>query len=656
MESLNLGILAHVDAGKTTLTERLLYEAGAIDRPGSVDEGDTQTDTLAVERRRGITVRSAVVSFEIENVSVKLIDTPGHPDFIAEVERILRILDGAVLVLSSVEGIQPQTRVLMRALLRLRIPTLLFANKIDRQGAREGSLLQEIRHTLGLTIVPMGTTSAISTKDADFKPWAVEDSGHRAVLAESLGTHDERLLSDYLADEDRLDCDRLERELRSQSRQGLVNPVFFGSARTGAGVHSLMSGIADLLPRSALVDPAAQTSGTVFKIERGKSREKIAYVRLYSGTVRTRDHLVYGQGHEDKVVAVEIPKGRPELRERSVADRNIVKIWGLKDVKIGDRIGQAGSDESVHQFAPPTMESVVRPCDPADGARLRGALGELSEQDPLIGVRLDGDANEISVSLYGEVQKEIVQSALEDDYGIEVEFRETTTIYVERPVRRGEATELLTSDANPHMATVGLRVDPGPEDSGVTFALDVDKRSLPLFIYKSEVRFVDHMTQYVRRALGRGPHGWEVTDCMVTLTECDYFIGDGPTKPTVPMARTTSADFRLLTPLVVSQAVVRAGTRVCEPMLQLRVESPSRNIGELLDAIVRLGGSVAETQARAGPSTIEARMPADRVREFQRRLPGLSEGEGSLESVFDGYQPVQGRPPRRTSQSGGRSS
>ena len=133
-------------------------------------------------------------------------------------------------------------------------------------------------------------------------------------------------------------------------------------------------------------------------------------------------------------------------------------------------------------------------------------------------MRVGGDTHEMSVSLYGEVQKEIVQSALEDDYEIDVEFRETTTIYVERPARRGEATELLTSDANPYMATVGLRVDPGPEGSGVRVALDVDKRSMPLFIYKSEDRFVDHMTQYIRRALDYGPHGWEVTDCVVTLT------------------------------------------------------------------------------------------------------------------------------------------
>src|SRR5215204_7692542 len=158
MSTLNLGIVAHVDAGKTTLTERLLFAAGVIDEIGKVDDGNTQTDSLALERQRGITIKSAVVSFVIDGVTVNLIDTPGHPDFIAEVERVLDVLDGAVLVISAVEGVQAQTRVLMRALQRLRIPTLLFINKIDRGGAQEDGLLADLRDKLTPAIVPMGRT------------------------------------------------------------------------------------------------------------------------------------------------------------------------------------------------------------------------------------------------------------------------------------------------------------------------------------------------------------------------------------------------------------------------------------------------------------------------------------------------------------------
>src|SRR3984885_6999730 len=234
MQLLNLGILAHVDAGKTSLTEQLLYSAGVIDQLGSVDKGDTQTDSLALERQRGITIKSAVASFPISHdLAVNLIDTPGHPDFIAEVERVLRVLDGVVLVLSAVEGVQPQTRVLMRALRRLRIPTLLFVNKIDRAGAREGSLLREISQELGIEIIPMGATSALGTWAADFKPWSADDSDHRSELVETLAGHDEQLLTSYI-DEGRLPRDRLKEELRAQTLDAFVHPVFFGSARTGA--------------------------------------------------------------------------------------------------------------------------------------------------------------------------------------------------------------------------------------------------------------------------------------------------------------------------------------------------------------------------------------------------------------------------------------
>src|SRR6266705_4563022 len=195
MRTLNLGILAHVDAGKTTLTERLLYAAGVIDEIGSVDDGNTQTDTLALERQRGITIKSAVVSFVIDDVTVNLIDTPGHPDFIAEVERVLNVLDGAVLVISAGEGIQPQTRVLMRALQRLRIPTLLFVNKIDRPGANTERVLRAISERLNLAIMSMGSTSALGTQDADFRPSGAGDAGFRARLADVLAERDDGILA-----------------------------------------------------------------------------------------------------------------------------------------------------------------------------------------------------------------------------------------------------------------------------------------------------------------------------------------------------------------------------------------------------------------------------------------------------------------------------
>ena len=279
-KELNLGIVAHVDAGKTTLTERLLYEAGVIDEIGSVDAGTTQTDTLALERQRGITIKSAVTSFALGDLHVNLIDTPGHPDFIAEVERVLSVLDGAVLVISAVEGVQPQTRILMRALQRLRIPTLLFVNKIDRAGAGEDRVLRAIADRLGAAVVPMSAPRELGTRDAFVKP-LVDDSALHEVLAEN----DEALLESFVDDGSSVPQGRLLEELASQTQRVLVHPVFFGSALTGAGVDAVMTGIAELLP-SSTGDPDAAPSASVFKIERAPNGEKVAYVRMFSGTIR----------------------------------------------------------------------------------------------------------------------------------------------------------------------------------------------------------------------------------------------------------------------------------------------------------------------------------------------------------------------------------
>jgi ribosomal protection tetracycline resistance protein len=641
-KELNLGILAHVDAGKTTLTERLLYEAGVIDELGSVDAGTTQTDSLALEQQRGITIRSAVASFAVEGVHVNLIDTPGHPDFIAEVERVLSVLDGAVLVLSAVEGVQPQTRLLWRALERLRVPALMFVNKIDRAGAGDERVLQAVSERLTSAIVPMGTVRALGARAAEFAPSGGGEPGFQARLAEALAERDDGIMAAYVEDEPRVPYERLRAALAAQTSRALVHPVFFGSALTGAGVRPLMSGIAELLPASS-GDPDGPVAGTVFKIERGAGGEKIAYVRMRSGTVRVRDLLRFGLGLEGKVTAIAVFENGAAVQRPSVSAGAIGKLWGLHELRVGDGIGEAGTDGTRRQFPPPTLESLVAARDPGDGARLRVALEQLAEQDPLIGVRQDGD--EISVSLYGEVQKEVIEATLADEYGIEVDFRDTTPIYVERPAGSGEAVEVLNAESNPFRATIGLRVDPAPVGSGVGFRLDIDPRTAPLYVYKTVESFAEHMDAYVREALREGLFGWEVTDCVVTMTECVYSVPDGPPSRRGPLS--TAADFRKLTPLVLVQALERATTAVWEPTLRVRLEVPATTLGTVMPALGRLGTAVEESSLQGDLSIVETIVAAARIHDLQRRLPGLTGGEGVFESTFAGYQPVAGEQPRR---------
>ncbi len=554
MPTLNLGILAHVDAGKTTLTERLLFAAGVIDEIGSVDEGSTQTDSLALERQRGITIKSAVVSFEINGTTVNLIDTPGHPDFIAEVERVLSVLDGAVLVISAVEGVQPQTRVLMRTLQRLGIPTLLFVNKIDRGGAGYERVLEAIAEKLTPAIVAMGSTSDLGTRAACFAPFAESDPAFTAPLADLLAEHDDAILAALVDGRGTVSPARLRRALAEQSRQARVHPVFFGSAITGAGVDSIIAGITELLPATD-GDASAPVSGTIFKIERGPAGEKIAYVRMFSGTVRARDRVQLGEA-DAKVTAISVFHRGACVRRQAVSAGQIAKLWGLSDARIGDAIGEPLASAAQHHFAPPTLETVISPIRIGDRGALRIALDQLAEQDPLINLRQDDVRQETYVSLYGEVQKEVIQETLAVEYGIQVGFHETSTICIERPLGSGEAGEVLYAktktnvtgnssplSSNPFLATVGLRLDPSPIGSGIEFRLDVDVRLVPLYIYKTVDAFVDHMARYVRDTLREGIFGWQVTDCTVTMIDCGY-RAPGTKVRRLPEAHTADTDGR----------------------------------------------------------------------------------------------------------------
>ena len=642
MRTLNLGILAHVDAGKTTLTERLLHAAGVIDEIGSVDDGSTQTDTLALEQKRGITIKSAVVSFVVNDVTVNLIDTPGHPDFIAEVERALNVLDGAVLVVSAVEGVQAQTRVLMRTLERLGIPTLIFANKIDRAGAQYEDLLRSISGKLTPAIVAMGSVSDLGTRDVCFTPHCPDDEGFAAGLADVLADHDDAFLAAYLDDAE-ISHRRLRDELAAQTGKALMHPVFFGSAITGTGVGDLISGITDLLPASE-GDADGPLSGLVFKVERGNEGEKLALVRMFSGTVTVRDVVRFGLDGEGKVTGIEVFDRGSVVRQDSVSAGRIGRLRGFDEVRIGAAIGAAENTAERHHFAPPTLETVVFPRRAADVGALRVALGQLADQDPLIGVHQDDARHEISVSLYGEVQKEVIGATLADEYGIEVGFHETTTICVERPTGTGEAVELLPkarSPANPFLATIGLRVEPAAFDSGVRFILDAKVGSIPTHVYKTVEAFHEAMERTVLETLRQGLYGWAVTDCTVTMTDCGYLA------PPRRWPGTAASDFRLLTPLVLMSALKQAGTRVCEPIHRFRLEIPDDAFGATASALARLC-AVTETQEVRGTSyMLEGEIPATRVHGLRQCLPALTRGEGVLESDFDSYQPVDGTPPTR---------
>ncbi|MFI9834180.1 tetracycline resistance ribosomal protection protein Otr(A) [Streptomyces sp. NPDC051913] len=603
MHTLNIGILAHVDAGKTSLTERLLFDHGAIDRLGSVDAGDTRTDDGAIERQRGITIRSAVASFTVGDTQVNLIDTPGHSDFIAEVERALEILDGAVLVLSAVEGVQAQTRVLMRTLRRLRLPTLVFVNKVDRAGARTEGLLDDVRRLLTPHVAPLSTVQDIGT------PRARVLAAPLAGLAEPLADVDPDILAAVVDGPAPTPSD-LHKALAARTADGSLHPVHFGSALGGQGVAELVDSVVRLVPPAPTAG-GGTPRGTVFAVRPGPGGERTAYLRLYDGEVTERQRLTLLRRDADgrilevagRVTRLDVIGGSGPLTAG-----NIAAVTGLAGARVGDRLGELPARDA--QFAPPTLETVVTARRPEQAARLRSALLALADQDPLIHARPAPDGT-TALLLYGEVQLEVLAATLAQDFGIEADFAPGRVRLLERPRGVGEAWEERPwLDGTRYWATIGLRVAPGERGSGGVFTYETELGALPRAFHQA-------IEDTVHTTMRTGLCGAAVTDYRVTLIRSGFVA---------PLS--TAGDFRGLTPYVLRRALERARTRLYEPYHTFETEVPLDALAPVTAQLASLGAEFTGTTGGGTTWVITGELPARRVREMELRLPGLTRGEG----------------------------
>ncbi|MFI6736528.1 GTP-binding protein [Nonomuraea sp. NPDC050451] len=531
--------------------------------------------------------------------------------------RALGVLDGAVLVLSAVEGVQPHTRVLMKTLRKLRLPTLIFVNKIDRTGARERELLADMRRRLSPYCVALNTVRYLGSKAAVTAGVASPEAA-----AEVLAERDDGLL-ELLVEGKTPDSGQVRAALARQCAAGEAHPVLFGSALTGQGVGELLDAV-HLLPAvtQPAGDPGEGARATVFAIERAPSGEKAAYLRVRAGALRAREHLAFHRGrhsYDGRLTALAVA-GSPERRQAVAGD--IVKVWGVPEIRVGDHLGEPGPAHQAH-FTPPSLETVVRPRVPGQEPRLHAALLTLAEQDPLIATRtLAG--GETSVLLYGEVQKEVIGETLARDFGVESLFEPSRPVYFERPSGAAEVVEEIQRQGrNEFMATVGLRVEPGPKGSGVGYRLEVDLGSLPLAYHRA-------IEESVRQALGEGPHGWPVTDVLVTVTRTGY-------APPI----TVAADFRGRAPIVLMRALRLAGTTVYEPCHRFELEVPLETFSAVTARLAALGGELHDTARRGDTWVLEGEIPAAAVHEFERRLPGLSHGEGVWWSAPAGDRPAR---------------
>lgn len=629
--TLNLGVLAHVDAGKTSLTERILFDAGVIRTIGDVDHGTTQTDTLVLERQRGITIQSAVVSFRVGDLTCNLIDTPGHPDFIAEVERALGVLDAVILVISAVEGVQSQTRRLSRAIVNLGLPCLIFVNKIDRIGARETDLVDEIARELQRDLVVLSRVTDLGTRDAASAP---RDLGSpRAIddIVDVLTRYDDALLQRFVDADGMLTGDELSGTLREQCARATVTPVMFGSAMTGVGIPQLFEGLSLLAP-AGKPDDDAPLAAEVFKVQRLPGGERILICRIWSGTMTVRSNVPIVRPHArdgeeippSKITGIDLFRdGRADPVPAASAG-DIVRVHGLSEARIGDWIGDVIRDR-VPAFDPPVFESRVEPVDPDQRVEMNAALADLADQDPLISVRRSESNAETYIRMYGEVQREVIETTLRDDYGVPVTFGDPTVLHVERLLGEGHAAEIFDETKPPFYATVGFRIQPKRgERSTWTFTPG-----------KAKQGFFDAAEEGGRSVLEQGLHGWPVIDWDVEVTDLIYLVSS------------VASDYRKLAMLVMADAIRDAGTVVCEPVHDVRIIAPPDAIGAVIHLLAEQRGTVEDTMVEGGRATITGVVPAAGLDAVTRFLPGATNGRADLDSRFRDYVPVAGGPPVR---------
>ncbi len=620
---LNLAIFAHVDAGKTTLTEQFLYRSGAIRRAGSVDDGSTQTDRLEIERSRGISVKAAEASFLYDGVRINLIDTPGHSDFAGEVERALLAPDGALLIVSAVEGIQSHTERLWNALRELKIPTVIFFNKIDRAGSRTREILAEMPRRLsmeGVTLLPM--TQAVNEGLEDFAIAPPADLSDR--LTEAAAELSDDIAEAYLEGEE-IDPALLETTLREGVKTQRILPIYCGAAQKGLGVQEVLDGLLRFLPRAAerVTD---ELSGLVYAVEHDKMMGKIAHVRLFGGSLATRDGLALQDGvltlsdTGEKISQIRIAEGA-KFRDSGIATAGeIAALCGLSTAKVYQTIGSYRIPERM-RLALPYLQVQATPETEEQLPALLKALTQLSDEDPLLACRFSKAEREILLSITGKIQLEVLTSLLWERYGLRANFSAPTIIYKETPAKAGYGFDAYTMP-KPCWAVIKFLIEPLPQGSGLVY----DHGNVPS--NKLFYRYQSHIEQSVKASLSQGMLGWEVTDLKITLAD-----GEHHTIHTHPL------DFFVATPMALMDGLRNTGTTLLEPILRVKIHAGEEFLGKILSDITRMRGEF-DSPVINGPSfTMEALIPAATSLEFPLRLASLTHGTAVFSSDLAFYRP-----------------
>ncbi|MBE6759367.1 MAG: TetM/TetW/TetO/TetS family tetracycline resistance ribosomal protection protein [Ruminococcaceae bacterium] len=600
----NIGIFAHVDAGKTTLTEQILSHAGAIRSTGSVDSGTAHTDTLPVERRRGISVRATCVSFPYKDVQINLIDTPGHVDFSAEIERSLWALDAAVLVVCAVEGVQPQTEVLFNAMQERQMPVIFFLNKSDREGADPNRVLWQIRRML--------SGRAVMPNDSD-------------AVAELICESDDELLERYLGGE-AFSRDFLDNRLADAVRNGDAYPVLYGSALRNDGIPSLLDAIGRFFPSPC---DTGELCGVIFAAQQDRTLGRGVWVRLFGGSLENRDAITLPSGidpytGEEKAVQYKITQihdagGTPVGR---LGAGEIGVVYGLGNAPVGHVLGNSGClprrIES-GRLRTPLITVRVIPEQPEKMPELRAACQVLSGEDPLLQAQFFTSLNELQLQVMGKIQLEILEELLLTRFDLRVRFSDPAIIYRETISRRSEGFVAYLAP-KPCWAVLRFSIEPAPRGSGVTFVSEVSGRELL-------PRYQHQVEQALPLALRQGRLGWQVTDVKITLTEGQHHL-----------IHTHPLDFIVATPMAVQDGLQRGGSTLLEPILAVRFILSPEHVGRVMSDVVSMRGEVLDSVNDGERVILNALIPVQSSLDYSVTLASATGGRGAMSVRLHGYR------------------
>lgn len=610
--------MAHVDAGKTTVTEGFLFHSGVKNSMGNVDNGTTTTDSMELEKQRGMTIRSATVSFMIGETKINLIDTPGHMDFIAEVERVLSVLDGVILLISAKEGVQPQTRAIFRKIQQMKIPAIFFINKIDRLGVNLEEVYEQIKMHLTDNFLRM--QNVIYNYDVTGQAFCLQERLYQDPdFTEQVIVMSEKLLEKYV-NNDKIMQEDYENVIRYRNHYCKLYPVYHGSALKNLGITELMQAASMwFMPRE---DKNAGISAYVYKVVFDEHNHKILYIRIFSGQLYLRMRTIIEKDNREIIIrnlfGLEDGKLTPK---NTVEAGDVALVMDAKELSCGDWIGMKTKLFTFSQTEPLLMVG-VRPIPAANRRELLEALQILTMEDPYLDLYVEEETEEIQLKLFGNLQKEILQILLKERFQLDTEFDSVTTVKKDKPLEMITCIVPMNSPGNLFQAGVGLTLEPLEEGSGYQYETKVSYGDLS----KS---FQNGVREGVKKGIRKGLYG-EVVDTKVTFMYFDY-----------SSVTSTPSDFRRLAEKVVYQAMKEIGTMTMEPVMAYTLTAPQGYEKKLIAELVRMNAVMDESEYTQTEMILKGKVTLEACKDFAAHLLTLTGGAGHFETTFWKYRRVE---------------